>query len=93
MVFMTAGMLDHRNIGSHVSLKLEDGVVISGALAVVVQRGLQTALTLAFDDEEIIMPSGAQVEVNLAPAAAYTLHLKNAVEDLLNEIRTQRSVG
>ena len=82
MPSMSAGQLDHRNIGSHVSLKLSDGVV-SGALAIVVQYGDQTSLTLAHDEDEIVIPSNTSIEVSLPPAAAYTLHLKNALEELI----------
>lgn len=91
MVFMNAGQLDHRNIGSHVTLTLDDGVTISGALAIISQLGAQTSLLLAYDDEEIRISSASQVDVNLAPAAAYTLHMKNAVEDLLAEFRAKKA--
>jgi len=82
MVNMTAGMLDHRNIGSNISLPLDEGT-ISGCLAVVVQVGEETEIVLAHDDESIILPSRQEIEISLPAAAAYTLHMKNAVEDLL----------
>ena len=82
---MSAGMLDHRNIGSSVSLKLDEGT-ISGALAIVFQDGAETTITLAHDSEEIRVPSTTQVEVALPTAAAYTLGLKNTLEELLGRL-------
>lgn len=82
MPSMTAGMLDIRNIGSSISLKLDEGT-ISGALAIVFQDGANTSITLAHDTEEIRVPSSTQVEVALPTVAAYTLGLKNTVEELL----------
>jgi hypothetical protein len=80
---MTAGMLDHRNIGSNISFTLDDGGVISGALAVVVQRGSSTEIVLAHDDEAFEVGANTDLEVSLPAGAAYTLHLKNAVEEFL----------
>jgi hypothetical protein len=85
MVSMTAGQLDHRNIGSHVSLKLDEGV-ISGALAVVIQFGDKTSITLAHDEDELHVSSLTPIEISLPPAAAYTLHLKNALEELIGRL-------
>ena len=87
MPAMNAGMLDHRNIGSNVSFKLEDGSVISGALAIVTQRAGRTEILLAHDDHEFDVPAAADVEVALPAVAAYTLGLKNAVEEYLGTVR------
>lgn len=91
MVFMNAGQLDHRNIGSHITLpylpKTEPEVTIAGALALVVQGGDNTEIFLEGDDEWLVIPRDQQVEVSLPPAAAYTLHMKNAVEELLAAIK------
>lgn len=92
MVFMTAGMLDHRNIGSHITLpylpNTDPGVTVAGAIALIIQDGDQTEIILTgMDDEALVLASSTQVEVNLSPAAAYTLHMKNAVEELLAAIK------
>lgn len=92
MVFMTAGMLDHRNIGSHITLPYglpgaEASTTVAGAIALIVQDGTHTEIFLTGDDESILLEKSAQVEVNLPPAAAYTLHMKNAVEELLAAIK------
>jgi hypothetical protein len=86
MVSMTAGMLDHRNIGSNITLPLEH-CTMSGALALVVQDGKMTEILFAHDDESITVDPSTLVEVSLPAAAAYTLHMKNAVEDLLAAIK------
>jgi hypothetical protein len=80
---MTAGMLDHRNIGSNISFIQSDGGVVSGNLAIVVQRPGKTELVLAHDEHPVNLPATAEIEVTLPAAAAYTLHLKNAVEGFL----------
>ena len=79
-------MLDHRNIGSNISLTLADDGTISGALAIVFQDGINTTITLAHDDDEIVVPNATRIEVALPTAAAYTLGLKNAVEELLGRM-------
>jgi hypothetical protein len=89
MPSMTAGMLDHRNIGSNVSLALGDDGTISGALATVFQSGNTTTIVLAHDDDEIVVDSNTRIEVALPTAAAYTLGLKNAVEELLTKLDGQ----
>jgi hypothetical protein len=81
MVFMNAGMLDHRNIGSNITLPDEDGTV-SGAIALIVQHKDNTEIHLAHDEISFEVARDAQVDVALPPAAAYTLGLKNIVEDL-----------
>jgi hypothetical protein len=86
MPTMNAGQLDHRNIGSHVSFTLSDDGTLSGAIAVVFQNALETTITLAHGGEEIVIHAHTPVEVSLPPAAAYTLALKNAVEDLLDRL-------
>ena len=86
MVSMLAGQLDHRNIGSHVTITFEDGDSTSGCLAVVNQHNgapAQTSILLAHDEDEILVPQTMVLDVNLPSAAAYTLHMKNAVEELV----------
>jgi len=95
MVFMTAGMLDHRNIGSNITMP-HDGGTISGALALVIQDGAETEILLAHDDASITVPRETSVDISLPTTAAYTLHMKNAVENLLaalGEGRSLRAVG
>lgn len=95
MVFMTAGMLDHRNIGSNITLPHDD-CTISGALALIIQDGVHTELLFAHDDEAISVSRETPIEISLPTAAAYTLHMKNAVEDLLAALgqgRSLRAVG
>ena len=89
MVSMLAGQLDHRNIGSHVTVQLDDGNTTSGALAVVTQYNdtQQTSILLAHDEDEIIVPQTMILDVNLPSAAAYTLHMKNAVEELITYLK------
>ena len=86
MVSMTAGMLDHRNIGSNITLPLEH-CTMSGALALIVQDGKTTEILFAHDDESISVDRDTPVEVSLPTTAAYTLHMKNAVEELLAAIK------
>ena len=68
---------------------------ISGALALVIQvpSAGKTEVILSNDDDVFELESTMEVEVNLPPAAAYTLHMKNAVEDLLAAIRNGQAVG
>jgi len=90
MVSMLAGQLDHRNIGSHVTIQLSDGDTTSGALAVVTQYNTepkQTSILLAHDEDEILVPQTMVLDVNLPSAAAYTLHMKNAVEELIANLK------
>ena len=82
MVLMKASTLDHRNIGSNVTIH-EGDMSTSGSLALVIQDGLVTELFLTQDDESFTLTRDAEVEVNLPPAAAYTLHLKNTIQDFL----------
>ena len=92
MVFMTAGMLDHRNIGSNITMP-HGGGSISGALALVIQDGTTTEILFAHDDESITVDRSTPVDVSLPTAAAYTLHMKNAVEDLLAALAPARGAG
>lgn len=89
MVSMLAGQLDHRNIGSHLSIQLSNSDVVSGALAVVTQNADtgKTSIVLAHDEDEIIVPQDRVLDVSLPSAAAYTLHMKNAVEELIAHLR------
>lgn len=83
---MNAGSLDHRNIGSHVTLHVKGGT-ISGALAIVAQSDDETTIILAHNEEDqLIFKNSTLVEVSLPPHAAYTLALKNTVEDLLDRL-------
>jgi len=82
MPSMTAGMLDHRNVGSNITIEL-DHCTMSGALALIVQDGKMTEILFAHDDESISVAPSTPVEISLPTTAAYTLHMKNAVEDLL----------
>jgi hypothetical protein len=96
MVFMNAGKLDQRNIGSHITLpylpKTDPGVTVAGAIALIIQDGDKTEIVLAGDDEALVVPSALEVEVSLPPAAAYTLHMKNAMEELIGQL-TKGKVG
>lgn len=85
MVSMLAGQLDHRNIGSHVTVQFDDGDTTSGCIAVITQHNedRQTTIVLAHDEDEILLPQDTVLDVNLPSAAAYTLHMKNAVEELV----------
>jgi hypothetical protein len=92
MVSMTAGMLDHRNIGSHITLPYmseKPGVTVAGAIALIIQDGEETEIVLAGDDESLSIPRDTQVDVCLPPSAAYTLHLKNALEDLMERLEAK----
>jgi hypothetical protein len=88
MVFMTAGMLDHRNIGSNISLVTEEGNV-SGSLALITQTGHETEIVLAHDEEAIVVTPATPVDISLPPVAAYTLGMKNAIEELLALVKEQ----
>lgn len=93
MVSMNAGQLDGRNIGSNVTLPYLSGdsaeATVSGALALVVQDGDNTEILLAHDEEWVVVPRGTKVEINLPPAAAYTLGVKNATEEILAKLKAE----
>lgn len=84
MPSMNAGMLDHRNIGSHVTLEDANGDCISGAIALVVQKKDTTEIHLANDEDGgFEVAKTAEIEVSLPPGTAYLLGLKNTVEEYL----------
>ena len=89
MPSMNAGMLDHRNIGSHVTLTDADGDCVSGAIALVIQKQSTTEIHLAHDsDGGFEVDKHADIELSLPPGAAYLLGLKNTVEEYLARDRT-----
>lgn len=90
MVSMNAGRLDHRNIGSTISLPTgKNGAIVSGAIALVIQRGAETDILLAHDEELITISKSAEVDIALPPVAAYTLGMKNAVEELVARFKVE----
>lgn len=86
MPIMNAGQLDNRNIGSNVSLPGPKGSTVSGAIALVIQRRAETDILLAHDEHLITVAKDFAVDISLPAAAAYTLALKNAVEELLGRL-------
>lgn len=86
MATMTAGMLDHRNIGSNITLSGDEGDIVSGAIALIVQHAGSTEIHLAYDDAGFEVSKATEVDIALPPAAAYTLGLKNAVEEILTKL-------
>lgn len=77
----SAGSLDIRNIGSSVSITLEDRV-IHGAVATIEQFGDRTEIFLQHGEDPLVLDKDTPINVMLPSGASYAMHIRNAAVEI-----------
>lgn len=85
-----AGQLDLRNIGSNITINLDDRT-LHGTIATVEHYKDRTEVFLQHGEDPIILDPDVPVNVLLPQQANYTLHIRGAVEKLQQTLDAMES--